>query len=59
VKIAGITVDEKGQFKGKNLHEMFEEFKDDKGAPVNLTADLCKKCHTSENGKKTHPDYKK
>jgi hypothetical protein len=59
VKIPGIKVDEKGQIKGKNLHEMFEEFKNDKGEPVNLTADVCKKCHTSENGKKTHPDYKK
>lgn len=59
IEIPGITVDEKGQFKGKNLHEMFEEFKDDKGGPVSLSADLCKKCHTSENGKKTHPDYKK
>jgi cytochrome c553 len=59
IKIPGITVEEKGQFKGKNLHEMFEEFKNDKGEPVNLTADVCKKCHTSENGKKTHPDYKK
>jgi hypothetical protein len=59
VKITGITVDEKGQFKGKNVHEMFEEFKTDKGVPVNFTADQCKKCHTSENGKKTHPDYKK
>jgi hypothetical protein len=59
VKIPGATVDEKGQIKGKNLHEMFEEFKDDKGQSANLSADLCKKCHTSENGKKTHPDYKK
>jgi hypothetical protein len=58
-KIPGITVDDKGQFKGKNMHEMFEEFKDDQGVPVNLTMDLCKKCHTSENGKKTHPEYKK
>jgi hypothetical protein len=59
VKIPGITVDEKGQFKGKNVHEMFAEFKTDKGEPLNFTTDLCKKCHTSENGKKTHPDYKK
>ncbi len=58
-KIPEIAVDEKGQFKGKNLHEMFEEFKNDKGESVKFSADRCAKCHTSENGKKTHPDYKK
>ncbi len=52
-------MNEKGQFKGKNVHEMFEELKNDKGEPVNLTVEPCKKCHTSENGKKTHPEYKK
>ena len=58
-KIPGVVVDAKGQIQGKNVHEMFEHLKNDKGQPVNLAADMCKKCHTSENGKKTHPDYKK
>ncbi|MCC6123640.1 MAG: cytochrome c family protein [Pirellulales bacterium] len=59
IKLPGVAIEAKGMYKGKNLHEKFEEFKNEKGEPSSSTADLCKKCHTSENGKKTHPDYKK
>jgi hypothetical protein len=59
VKIAGVTLDAKGQVQGKNVHEMFEHLKNEKKEPVSFTHEVCKKCHTSENGKKTHPDYKK
>jgi hypothetical protein len=59
VKIPGVTVDAKGLVQGKNVHETFESLKNDKGEPVNFTGENCKKCHTSENGKKTHPEYKK
>lgn len=52
---------EKGKVAGTkdNVHSVFGTYKDSKGQPMSAIVDVCKKCHTMENGKKVHPEYKK
>lgn len=60
LEVPGLKV-EKGKVAGTktNVHDVFETYKNDKGEPMNVFLDACKKCHKMENGKKVHPEYKK
>jgi hypothetical protein len=60
LEVPGLTL-EKGKLPGTktNVHDAFDSYKNSEGQKMSKFVDACKVCHTMENGKKVHPEYKK